>query len=251
MMLVKLRKNLAEANFGFLGLEIIVVIVGILIAFQIDRWAQEGREREQEYQYLVRLKEDLQFEIGLMADSIKYVEDRIAAVRLLQEAVANPQIAIEMPNALAQAVERVTWRSFPNINAYVYTELQSTGNLSLIRSNALRQYMAEYYSYIQHESGIGLDLEIQNLFTRITAGILSTAELIDIQENELSRREVEIVPDRALKITRELAARQSAVDLLPSIAQHHSFNRMAIEASRDRAQQLIVMIDALIEEFDS
>jgi hypothetical protein len=137
-MLVKLRKNLAEANFDSLGLEIIVVIVGILIAFQINRWAQEVREREQEYQYLVRLKEDLQFEIGLMADSIKYVEDRIAAVRLLEEAVANPQVATEMPNALAQAVERVTWRSFPNINAYVYTELQSTGNLSLIRSNALR-----------------------------------------------------------------------------------------------------------------
>jgi len=250
-MLVKLRKNLVEANFGSLGLEIIVVIVGILIAFQIDHWAQEGREREQEYQYLVRLKEDLQFEIGLMADSIKYVEDRIAAVRLLEEAVANPQIATEMPYAFTQAVERVTWRSFPNINAYVYTELQSTGNLSLVRSNALRQYMAEYYSFIQHESGIGLDLEIQNLFTRITAGILSTAELIDIQENELSRREVEIVPDRALKIAREFAARQNAVDLLPSIAQHHSFNRMAIEASRDRAQQLIVVIDALIEEFDS
>lgn len=250
-MLVNFRKNLAEANFANLGIEVIVVILGILIAFQIDRWAQEGREREQEYQYLVRLKEDLQFEIELMADGIEYAEQRIAAVRLLEDVAANPKIATERPNALAYAVEKVTWRSFPNINAYVYTELQSTGNLSLIRSDALRRDVADYYSFIQHESVIGFDLEIQNLFTRITAGILSTAELVDIQENELSRREVEIVPERALEIAREFVARQNAVDLLPSIVQHHTFNRKAIEASRDRAQQLIATIDALIEEFSS
>jgi len=250
-MLVKLRKNLIEANYGILGLEIVVVILGILIAFQIDHWAQEGREREQEHHYLVRLKEDLQFEIGLMADSIEYAEQRIAAAHLLEDAATNPKIATERPNALAQALERVTWRSFPNISAYVYTELQSTGNLSLIRSDVLRRDMADYYSFIQHESGIGLDLEIQNLFTRITAGILSTAELVDIQKNELSRREVEIVPERALEIAQEFAARQNAVDLLPSIVQHHTFNKIAIEASRDRAQQLIVTIDGFIEEFSS
>lgn len=246
-MLTKLRKNLIEANYGALGIEILVVILGILIAFQIDRWAQERREREQEQHYLVRLKEDLQFEIGLMADSIEYAEQRIAAAHLLEDAATNPKIASERPYIFSQAVERVTWRSFPNISAYVYTELQNTGNLSLIRSDVLRREMADYYSFIQHESGIGLDLEIQNLFTRFTAGILSTAELVDIQENELSRREVDIVPERALEIAREFAARQNAVDLLPSIVQHHSFNKIAIEASRDRAQHLIVTIDALIE----
>ena len=141
--------------------------------------------------------------------------------------------------------------AYPNISAYVYTELQSTGNLSLMRPDVLRRDMADFYSFIQHESSIGLDLEIQNMFTRITAGILSTAELVDIQENELSRREIDIVPERALEIAREFAARQNAVDLLPSIVQHHTFNKIVIEACRDRVQHLIVTIDALIEEFSS
>lgn len=250
-MLARLRKNLIEANYGTLGLEIIVVILGILIAFQIDRWALEELEREQEHHYLVRLKEDLQFEMGLMADSFEFAEQRIAAADFLEEVAANPQIAIEKSNAFAQALERVTWRSFPNINAFVYTELQATGNLSLVRSDVLRREMADYYSFIQHESGIGLDLEIQSLFTRMTAGILSTAELVDIQENELSKRVVDIAPERALEIARKFAARQDAVDLLPSIVQHHSFNKIVIEASRSRAQQLVVMIDVLIDEFSS
>jgi hypothetical protein len=72
-----------------------------------------------------------------------------------------------------------------------------------------------------------------------------------VLRQEFCRREVEIVPERARQIAREFAARQNAVDLLPCIVQHHTFNKKAIEASRDRAQQLIVTTDALIEEFSS
>ncbi|MDH3547874.1 MAG: hypothetical protein OEQ16_00835 [Gammaproteobacteria bacterium] len=250
-MLLKLRKNLAEANYNALGLEMIVVIAGILIAFQIDRWAEERREREQEYQYLVRLKDDLQFEIGLLRAGIDYAEKRVIAALLLEEATDNPKVAAANPNTFVQAVERVTWRSFPNINGFVYTELQSTGNLSLIRSDALRQGLAEYYSYISLESGIGLDLEIQNEFTRLTAGVLSSTELVDIQEDAFVKRQVEILPERALEITRDIASRQDAVNLLPSIIQHHTFNKGAINVSLDKAKLLISTIGELIEEFDT
>ena len=51
-MLMNRRKNLIEGKLANLGLELIVVIVGILIAFEIDRWALEGREREQEHHCL-------------------------------------------------------------------------------------------------------------------------------------------------------------------------------------------------------
>ncbi len=248
-MLANLRKSLAEANYGTLGLEIIVVILGILIAFQIDRWAQERRERQQEYQYLVRLKEDLQIEIDRMEDSIEYAEARIAAVRLLEEVAADPTVAAKQPTAVARALETVTWLSFPQISAFVYTELQSTGNLALIRSQTLRRDIADYYASVRQESRVGLDLDIEHLFDLLTAGILSTAELIDIEENSLGRLQSEIPPDRALEMAREFAARQSAVDLLPNIAQHHTFNKKVIESNRDRAQQIIETIDSLVEDF--
>ncbi len=58
----KLSKGLSEANYTTLILEIIVVILGILIAFQIDRWTEQRRERNSEYGYLQRLSGDLQFD---------------------------------------------------------------------------------------------------------------------------------------------------------------------------------------------
>ena len=250
-MLTRLRKDLTEANYGLLGLEVILVIVGILIAFQIDRWAEEQREREQGHQYILRLKKDLQFEINIMTQSIEFADQRIVAVRLLEKITANPEIAKGNPNVVVRALEQVTWGSYPHVAAYVYTELQATGNLSLIRSDTLRHDLAEYYSFYGHYSGIGLDLELQNLFTRLTAGILSTVELVDIQENETDHWEIEISPDRAFDIAIEFSQRQRAVDLLPSLAQHHVFNKKFVKINRSRAERIVDMLDALIEEFET
>lgn len=142
-MFERLRKNLVESNYGILGLEIVIVIIGILVAFQIDRWAEDRREREQEYDYLVRLKEDLRIEIHSMDEAIQFAESRIAAVLLLEEVIANPSVVMEQPDAVPVAMETATWRSFPQINAFVYTELQSSGNLALIRSESLRRELAK------------------------------------------------------------------------------------------------------------
>jgi hypothetical protein len=247
-LLTKLRKAFIDANYGALALESVVVIVGILVAFQIDRWGVERQERRYEHQYLVRLKEDLLFEIGLMDVSIEYADRRIDSVRFLERVAANPDIYAERQADVVSALERVTWRSFPHISAFVYTELQSTGSLSLVQSDELRQNLAEYYSYLRFESVIGLDLEVQRTFSRLTAGILSTDELVNIEEDRRSEGQVNMPPGRALQIARQFSDRRDAIDLLPSIAQHHAFNKKIIVNSRDRAQKLVELLDALIAE---
>ncbi len=165
-MFERMRRNLAVSGYGALGLEIIVVILSILIAFQIDRWAEDRRDRDQEYDYLLRLKEDLQLEINSIDEAIQYAESRIAAVMLLEEAIANPLIVMDDSGAIPVALETATWRSFPQISAFVYTELQSSGNLALNRSESLRRDLANHYSSIRHYSRVGLDLDIQRQFDR-------------------------------------------------------------------------------------
>ena len=250
-MLKRFRKSLVEANYGALALDSIVVVVGILIAFQIDRWGIEREERRQEHQYLLRLKEDLLFEIDLMNTSIEYADKRIGAVRFLEEVTADPEIASARPNEVVSALERVTWRSFPHISAFVYTELQSTGRLSLVRSEEVRRSLAEYYSYLRFESAVGLDLEVQRAFSRETAGILSTDELVSIEEGQRQAGPSAISSDRALQIAREFSGRRDAIDVLPSIAQHHAFNKKIIAGGRDRAQQIVKLLDSLIAESKS
>jgi len=246
----RLRKNFAESNYGPLGLEIVVVILGILIAFQIDRWAEGRRDREREYDYLVRLKDDLHIEIQSIDMAIEYAESRIAAVLLLEEAIENPSIAMEQPGAVPAALETATWRSFPQIDAFVYSELQSTGNLALIRSEALRRDLANHYSTIRHHARVGLDLDMQHQFDRLTAGIISTAELQSIEEGSWNNTTGNIPTERALQIIQEFARRQDAIDLLPDVAQHHVFNKKVMELARSRTLKMIELIKLLIEDIE-
>lgn len=249
-MLKRLRKNLGESNYGSVALELVVLILGILIAFQIDRWAESRRDRELEYDYLVRLKGDLQFEMKSMNAAIQYSDDRIAAVLLLEDASSNPSVAMERRDAVPVAMETVTWRSFPQINAFVYTELQSTGNLALIRSEFLRRELADHYSSFRHYSQVGLDLDVQHQFALLTAGILTTAELQIIEENSWNKTTSTTAAARAQQIIEELEQRQGAIDLLPGIAQHHLFNQKVMESSRSQALNIIELINSLIEDFE-
>jgi hypothetical protein len=249
-MFERLRKNFAESNYGPLMLEIVVVILGILIAFQIDRWAEDRRDREQEYDYLVRLKDDLHIEIQSIDNAIEYAKSRIAAVLLLEEVIANPSFAIEQPGAVPAAIETATWRSFPQIDAFVYSELQSTGNLALIRSESLRRDLANHYSTLRHHARVGLDLDIQHQFNRLTAGIMSTVELRNIEEGSWNNTTSNISTERALQIIQELSRRQNAIDLLPNIAQHHFFNRKVMELARSRTLKIIEHLDLLIEDIE-
>jgi hypothetical protein len=248
-MLNQLRQNLTKANFGALAIEIVVVILGILIAFQIDRWSEDRRNREQELNYLARLEDDLQIEMQSMDAALRFAEARITDVLLLERALSDKSVAFERPGAIAAAVETATWRSFPQINSFVYSELQSTGNLGLIRSNILRRELANHYSSIRHHERVGLDLTIQHHFDRLTAGILTTAELQEIERGAWNDTPGQISAERALEIVQELARRQNAIELLPNIAQHHVFNQKVVEMARDRTHKIIELIDSIVSNF--
>ena len=244
-MLERLRRNFTEANYGVLFLELVLVVVGILIAFQIDRWAEERRDREEEYQYLLRLQEDLNFESTVMQRSIDYAEERLDDVRLLEAVAANPALAQENPTRFIMALEQVTWRSFPQVSANVYSELQSTGNQSLIRSESIRSRLSEYYSFYDHYAGIGDDLQIQNRFSFLTAGLLTTKELTVIQSSRRERQAFSVTPERALSVAMAFSDIPEAVRLLPSIAQHHVHNQRYVGININRGKEIV---EALGEE---
>jgi hypothetical protein len=155
---------------------------------------------------------------------------------------------MEQPNAVPMALETATWLSFPQISAFVYTELQSTGGLALLQSQSLRRDLADYYTTVAQESRIGLDLNLQHLFARLTAGILTTSELTKVEEFAGQDKFQDVSASRALEIAQAFAARQEAVGLLPNIAQYHVFNKKITESYRRQALVIIEEIESLLQE---
>jgi hypothetical protein len=246
MILSRLRKHLAQQDWIAVTVEVVVVIVSILLAFQIERWADDLRSRGLEQNYLFRLKQDLETEVARMDQAWDYAEDRIQAVRFLDQAVKDSSIVTASPRKLPWALETATWRSYPQINAFVFGELQSSGNLTLIRSEPLRRNLTNHYTSLQHYSHVGMDLQAQHQFEQFTAGILAIDELVAVENNSWNSESFSVSVARALEILDEFSQKEGAIALLPSLIQHHTFNKKVMDESRERALGIVVQINALL-----
>ena len=63
----RLREAIAEHNWFSVAIEILIVTVGVLLAFQIDQWGDQRRQAREESQLLERLYRDY----GRAADELK------------------------------------------------------------------------------------------------------------------------------------------------------------------------------------
>lgn len=121
--------------------EIVLVVLGILIALQINNANEERLERQREARYLQNLKVDLQFTVRELDRFIDVRNDRIASgLRMLEYFNGR---ALEDPRDFAyHNIYVQTWqRYYQNINTY--EELVNSGNLGIISSQAVKNALMD------------------------------------------------------------------------------------------------------------
>ena len=243
MLFKRLSRKIAEHDWFAVAIELLVVIVGILIALQVDEWSADRGRRAEEHTYLQRLRDDLLREDAAMERRIAVAKTRIETARLLEKVARGPELEPADVPRLATALRVVTYRSFPQIDAFVYRELVSSGKLGLIRSDALRRDLADHYAALENYAQVGTDLEAQHLFERDTIGILSIDETIAIETTGWQDAVAPTSPERAGEIARAFRERKQAIDLLPNLAQHHTFNIKVMEELRKQGAAIVREID--------
>ena len=155
----KIRQNLLTENkfskylLYAIG-EIVLVVIGILIALQINSWNQNQNDRDIERDYLLNLKEDLMFDTTWTKG---YVLNRYEAkIQSLEKGKNFYQGKYIIEDTI----------SFLNIISYggvfgnaswgfkidSYNELINTGSFRKIASKKLRSQIAEYYSKLDEQS---------------------------------------------------------------------------------------------------
>jgi len=121
--------------------EILLVVIGILIALQINNWNENRKERLIEIKYLKNLEHDLQND---STDIIKFKNTRIgisnAAHELLKYAKSQNYDDVYRLDSLYITV--ALWVQFiPNNNTF--EELRSTGNLQLIKNDSIKNLLLD------------------------------------------------------------------------------------------------------------
>lgn len=125
--------------------EIALVVIGILIALQINNWNENRKNRLMETEYLTRLLDDIkedEFYLNVYFNYSKQVGNRIIrALGYFQDkeaAFASPTQALIDLYQASQILDAVALNS-------TYKELIAAGHIGLLQNNQLKQHIINYY----------------------------------------------------------------------------------------------------------
>ncbi|WP_040253141.1 DUF6090 family protein [Psychroserpens mesophilus] len=154
----KIRQHvLSEGKFGTyfkyaIG-EIILVVIGILIALQLNDWNDSRKQVALENEYYCRLLEDAKLDKEQIAHLLELAENRLIAsnqsVRLLlQEHVQK----IEVGTQLSLSTKAIYSDFAPNNSAY--EDLKSGANLNIISDKSVITALNRYFNKVEELKSI-------------------------------------------------------------------------------------------------
>lgn len=116
--------------------EIILVVIGILIALQINNNNESRKQRARELHYLKNIKTDLNLNIAHINNYISTRENSInSANEIIAHYEGKPIENLEDFNV--HTVNIYTWQKFSQINN-TFQELINSGNLALISNDSIK-----------------------------------------------------------------------------------------------------------------
>jgi len=145
MLLRKITKHVTDQNWFAVFLDFIIVVVGILIAFQITKWNEQRVESADTVQVLQRLKQDFNNILTYADRGLAMHADNVTSAARLINGVRSKQFNEE---TLHTDIIAVTDAFTPVGPSSTYKELVAAGRLSLIRNNPLLQELKLYDDYI-------------------------------------------------------------------------------------------------------
>jgi len=120
--------------------EIILVVIGILIALQINNWNEQRKKNELGRDYLLQLKKDLSLDAILYEEQIYNLTEQLkpldSAIVSLEKADANINT---LQNILIQG--KLVFVIYDNydINNNTFLALQNSGNMNLIKKSVYNE----------------------------------------------------------------------------------------------------------------
>ncbi|RNC87994.1 MAG: hypothetical protein ED556_02045 [Winogradskyella sp.] len=209
-----IRRSLINQNqmgkyFKYAIGEILLVVIGILIALQINNWNENRKNRAQEQEILTQLFSEYGSNLEQIESKISLRDDVIKSCIKLLSYTQNPPENLS-PDSIDYHLSRVVLRPTFDPQLGVSNELINSGKLYLLSNPQLRNSISSYPSFLKE-----LNEEEMNIF-RITEEQLFPFLVANYQIGGLS---TQFLFDEELRlrftIGKELSDFSDLEDLIP------------------------------------
>lgn len=148
MILRRVITHLRKQEWTALVLDFAIVVVGVFVGLQVDNWNQQRAESRREASYLAALKDDFNVVIAGLESSISRYEAIADSMTLLieQSRKAAPDVSLDALNEAARQLIRMV--GMPIVSD-TYSNLTGSGDLAIIKSQAIKNKMASFFAQVQ------------------------------------------------------------------------------------------------------
>jgi hypothetical protein len=144
----KLKKYLLYA----IG-EIVLVVIGILIALQLNNWNEVQKLKKLEKEYYCRLLEDAVLDIEQINDLITSAQDRLMASNRAIRVLLQPTPSkVEVGTEIYLATKAIYSDFKPNNSAF--EDLKSGANLNIISDKSVIKALNQYFNKVEELKSI-------------------------------------------------------------------------------------------------
>lgn len=149
------------AIIGRLGLEFLVVVVGILAALAVDDWSQGRSDRRLEEHLLISIADDLERDRAdaetqkLLVQGYRDAVDHLLGITQHSLAPVGKQFSVS-PEEIDESLAVFLYRAELEVFDPTYAEMIATGSIRVIRNPVLRREIGAYYQMAENLLSIPL-----------------------------------------------------------------------------------------------
>lgn len=170
-----MEQNKTSKYFKYAIGEIILVVIGILIALQINNWNENSKEQKKITSYVKNLALDIKEDISQTEQRIKSIKIKVIYIDSIADYFRNKNIEdIDNLEALYMMYDNYGYKPFTWYKSTI-EEIKSSGSLKLIKNDSLHELINKYYALTDHLNQDYLeDFEISESLNRDMAKIINT-----------------------------------------------------------------------------
>ncbi len=148
-----LTENKLRMYFSYAIGEIILVVIGILLALQINNLNEDRKVRNQEKDLISGLIRDLGKDIHLLEiintyDSLQIISDRTILAAFTTDSIRNNKTLIQ--KQIANGLLTIDF----TVSKTFYEDLKNNGKINYLANDSIRDAVEDYYANMENMNGV-------------------------------------------------------------------------------------------------
>ena len=146
MILRRVIAHLRKQEWTAIAIDFLIVVIGVFVASQVTDWNTARADRNREQVLIERLVGDFEAIESRLGASVAVFDDSLAAIDTVHQSLvrADAPDGVEETAAFGEALRDVMVSRVPAWRSATFVEMQSSGDLNLLRSSALKSALIQY-----------------------------------------------------------------------------------------------------------